>query len=66
MYALVKLSKAPLLPFDLNIHQAPWLIFPRFTLQGTPLEASFKFSSTRWRFFTAIRFAINLLLLAGF
>ena len=73
MHALVKLSKAPLLPFDLNIHQAPWLIFPRFaifvnfaTLQGAPLEASFKFSSTRWRFFTAIRFAINLLLLAGF
>ena len=73
MHALVKLSKAPLLPFDLNIHQAPWLIFPRFaifvnfaTLQGAPLEASFKFSSTRWRFFTAIRFAFNLLLLAGF
>ena len=26
MHALVKLSKAPLLPFDLNIHQAPWPI----------------------------------------
>ena len=69
MHASVKLSKAPLLPFDLNIHQGPWLIFPRFaifaTLQGAPLEASFNFSSTLWRFFTA-RFAINLLLLAGF
>ena len=69
MHALVKLSKASLLPFDLNIHQAPWLIFPRLaifaTLQRGPLEASFHFSSTLWRFFTA-RFAINLLLLAGF